>query len=205
MNHKIMTLVMAGVMLFTASTLIAEKDDSKKDDKKKETPTSVVEFEVKDIDGKDTKLSKYKGKVWLMVNVASKCGYTKQYKGLQDLHDKYAKSGLVVMGFPANNFGGQEPGSDLQIKNFCKSTFGVEFPMFSKVSVKGKDKCDLYQFLTDKKKVKASQGEIRWNFEKFLVDREGNVVKHYRSKAKPADIAKDIEKLLKKKPAKKKA
>ena len=174
----------------------AAKDEKSKDAKKKPVP-AVLKFTMKNIDGKKTDLSKYQGKVILMVNVASRCGYTKQYKGLQALHDKYAKKGLAVMGFPANNFGAQEPGNDFQIKQFCKSKYNVKFPMFSKVSVKGSDKCDLYKHLTDKKKVKVSQGEIRWNFEKFLIDQEGNVIKHYRSKTTPAEIGKDIAKLLK--------
>ena len=162
---------------------------------------AALNFTVKNIDDKDVALKTYQGKVLLVVNVASRCGFTKQYAGLQALQDKYGGKGLVVMGFPANNFGGQEPGSNAEIKTFCTSKFKVTFPMFAKVSAKGKDQCDFYKYLTDVKKVKASQGEVRWNFEKFLIDRNGRIVKHYRSKAAPQEIATDIEVLLKATPA----
>lgn len=162
---------------------------------------AALNFTVKNIDDKDVALKTYQGKVLLVVNVASRCGYTKQYAGLQALQEKYGEKGLVVMGFPANNFGGQEPGSHAEIKTFCTSKFKVTFPLFAKVSVKGNDQCDLYKYLTDGKKVKASQGAIRWNFEKFLIDRNGLVVKHYRSKTTPQAIANDIEALLKVTPA----
>ena len=162
---------------------------------------AALNFTVKNIDDKDVALKTYQGKVLLVVNVASRCGFTKQYAGLQALQEKYDGKGLVVMGFPANNFGGQEPGSNAEIKKFCTSKFEVTFPMFAKVSVKGNDQCDFYKYLTDGKKVKASQGEVRWNFEKFLIDRNGRIVKHYRSKAAPQDIANDIEVLLKATPA----
>ena len=166
---------------------------------------AALNFTVKNIDDKDVALKTYQGKVLLVVNVASRCGYTRQYAGLQALQEKYGGKGLVVMGFPADNFGGQEPGSNAEIKTFCSSKFKVTFPMFAKVSAKGKDQCDFYKYLTDVKKVKASQGEVRWNFEKFLIDRNGRVVKHYRSKAAPQAIATDIEVLLKATPRKQNA
>jgi glutathione peroxidase len=165
---------------------------------------AALNFTVKNIDDKDVALKTYQGKILLVVNVASRCGYTKQYAGLQALQEKYGGKGLVVMGFPANNFGGQEPGNNAEIKTFCTSKFKVTFPMFAKVSVKGSDQCDFYKYLTDGKKVKASQGQVRWNFEKFLIDRNGRVVKHYRSKIAPQAIAEDIEVLLKATPAQEK-
>jgi glutathione peroxidase len=133
--------------------------------------SSVHEFTVDAINGAPTPLASYKGKVMLIVNVASQCGYTYQYEGLQALYVKYKDRGLVVTGFPANNFGGQEPGSNIEIGAFCKSKFGVTFPMFSKISVAGKDKAPLYQFLTDKTANPKTGGEIPWNFTKYLVDR----------------------------------
>lgn len=146
---------------------------------------SVYDFEVKSIDGKEVKLSEYKGDVILMVNVASRCGLTPQYKDLQALSEKYKDKGLRVLGFPANNFGAQEPGSNEEIKSFCSSNFNVTFDMFSKVSVKGSDCCPLYQFLTGKDTNGEFAGEIRWNFTKFLIDRDGKVIARFEPKVEP--------------------
>lgn len=174
----------------------ASAEEKKKDEQpKKETP-AVLKFKVKDIDGKEVDLSTYAGKTILIVNVASKCGYTPQYAGLQKLHEQFSEKGLVILGFPCNQFGGQEPGSEKEIKEFCSANYGVKFPMFSKVDVKGENKSALYKLLTDKSKTPVSQGEIRWNFEKFLIDANGTVVKHYRSKDKPEEIAKDVQKVM---------
>lgn len=148
-------------------------------------PGSVLDFTVRDIDGSDVKLSKYKGDVILIVNVASKCGYTPQYEGLQAIYKKYKDKGFYVLGFPANNFGGQEPGTNSEIKEFCESKFHVTFPMFAKISVKGDDIDPLYKFLTDKKTNGEFAGDISWNFNKFLVDRKGNVVARFSSKDTP--------------------
>ena len=145
---------------------------------------SVYQFEPENIDGEVTPLSTYEGKVLLIVNTASKCGFTPQYEGLQALYEKYKDEGLVVLGFPANNFGGQEPGTDEEIKQFCRVNFDVGFPMFSKVSVKGEDIHPLFDYLTKSEEAEFS-GEIKWNFEKFLVDREGNLIHRFRSKVKP--------------------
>lgn len=145
---------------------------------------SVYEFELENIDGKSTALSSYEGKVLLIVNTASKCGYTPQYEGLQALYEKYKDQGLVVLGFPANNFGGQEPGTDEEIKQFCRVNFDVEFPMFSKVSVKGEDINPLFDYLT-KSENPDFTGEIKWNFEKFLIDRSGKLIHRFRSKVEP--------------------
>ena len=147
----------------------------------------VLGFTLKDIDGKDQSLEQYKGKVVLMINVASKCGFTGQYKGLQQLYLDKKEKGLVILGFPANNFGEQEPGTNDEIKEFCTKTYNVTFPMFSKISVKGDDQHPLYKKL-------ASQpapigGDPQWNFTKFLVDKQGNVVARFDSRTKPDDQA----------------
>jgi glutathione peroxidase len=147
--------------------------------------SSVHQFTVDAINGTPTPLAGYKGKVMLIVNVASQCGYTYQYEGLQTLYVKYKDQGLVVTGFPANNFGGQEPGSNAEIGAFCKSKFGVTFPMFSKISVAGKDKAPLYQFLTDKTANPKTGGEIPWNFTKYLVDRDGKVLARFDAAVEP--------------------
>jgi glutathione peroxidase len=141
--------------------------------------TSVHEFMMKTIDGAPAPLSQYKGKVLLIVNVASKCGYTPQYAGLQSLYEKYRDRGLVVLGVPANNFGGQEPGSDADIKTFCTRNYNVTFPMLSKVSVKGEDQTPLYKYLTE------DTGDVRWNFTKFLVGKDGTVLSRFESKVTP--------------------
>ncbi len=148
--------------------------------------SSVYDFTLPSIDGADTPLAQYKGKVLLLVNVASKCGYTPQYAGLEALYEKYKDQGLVVIGFPANNFGAQEPGTNEEIKSFCARTYHVTFPMYAKISVKGSDKAPLYQYLTEEANP-ATNGEIGWNFTKFLVDRNGKVLARFESKVKPDD------------------
>ena len=153
--------------------------------------SSVHEFTLKSLDGKQVPLASFKGKVMLVVNVASQCGYTYQYEGLQALYAKYKDRGLVLTGFPANNFGGQEPGTDAEIGAFCKSKFGVTFPMFSKISVKGADKAPLYQFLTDPRANPKTGGEIQWNFTKFLVDRNGRVIERFEPDVEP--LSKELE------------
>jgi glutathione peroxidase len=139
---------------------------------------------VKKIDGKDVDLSAYKGKVVLIVNVASRCGYTGQYAGLQKLYDAYKDKGLVVLGFPANEFGAQEPGTDAEIATFCSSKYGVTFDMFSKIVVKGANKAPLYKALTEGA---TPAGEVGWNFEKFLIGRDGKIVGRYKSGVAPDD------------------
>jgi glutathione peroxidase len=161
---------------------------------------SALNFTVKDIDGKDVNLAeKYKGKVLLIVNVASKCGYTKQYSGLEALNDKYADKGLAILGFPCNQFGGQEPGSEQDIKDFCKTNYDVSFDLFSKVDVNGDHAAPLYKYLTSEQAPVVDKGPVKWNFEKFLVSREGKVIARYRSKVTPEEIARDIESELAKK------
>ena len=160
---------------------------------------SVLDFKMKDIDGKDVKLKKYKGNVLLVVNTASKCGYTPQYEGLQAIYDKYRAEGFYVLGFPANNFGGQEPGTEAEIKDFCTTKYKVTFPMFAKISVKGDDQDPLYQFLTGKETNPAFAGDIKWNFNKFLIDRKGNIVARFDSKEAPQGeaVTAAVEKYLK--------
>jgi len=160
--------------------------------------SSVHEFTLNALNGTPTSLASYKGKVMLIVNVSSQCGYTYQYEGLQALYLKYKDQGLVVAGFPANNFGGQEPGSDAEIGAFCKSKYGVTFPMFSKISVAGGDKAPLYQFLTDKTANPKTGGEIPWNFTKYLVDRNGKVLARFDAPVEPEskELTTAIEKAL---------
>ena len=152
---------------------------------KKVTATNALDFKMKDIDGKEVDLSKYKGKVVLFVNVASKCGYTKQYEGMQALYAKYEKDGFVLIGVPSNDFGAQEKGSDEQIKEFCTTNYKVTFPMLSKVPVKGDAKVPLYAYLTSKEKNPQHGGEVAWNFEKFLINRKGEVVGRFKSGIEP--------------------
>jgi glutathione peroxidase len=162
-------------------------------------PATIYEFEVENIDGKVVSLEAYKGKAVLVVNVASKCGYTPQYEGLQALYEEYGKEGLVILGFPANNFRGQEPGTDEEIKQFCTLEYGVEFPMFSKVSVVGEDQAELFKYLTSLDNPDFT-GEIKWNFEKFLISKEGELTRRFRSKVKPQseELVSAIKKELKK-------
>ncbi|RFZ82763.1 glutathione peroxidase [Mucilaginibacter terrenus] len=150
-------------------------------------PSSVYDFKLKNIDGKPFSLAKYKGKKVLIVNTASKCGFTPQYAELQKLADQY-KDKLVVVGFPANNFGQQEPGADTEIKTFCEKNYGVTFPLSTKVSVKGDDIDPLFKYLTTETNPDFT-GEIKWNFEKFLIDEHGKLIHRYRSTTKPLDPA----------------
>ncbi|MEP1152710.1 MAG: glutathione peroxidase [Balneola sp.] len=147
-------------------------------------PNSIYEFKAENIDGKVVSLESYKGKTVLIVNVASKCGYTPQYEGLQALYESYKDEDFVILGFPANNFKGQEPGTDEEIKQFCTLEYGVEFPMFSKVSVKGDDQAELFTYLTSLENPDF-KGDIKWNFEKFLVSKEGKLLRRFRSNVKP--------------------
>jgi glutathione peroxidase len=160
---------------------------------------TIHDFTVKSIDGKDVKLESYKGKVLLIVNTASKCGFTKQYDGLQELYEKYEKDGLVVLGFPANNFMNQEPGNNEEIQNFCRLNYGVTFPMFEKISVGGKDIHPLYKYLTDKKTNPKYAGKITWNFNKFLISKDGKIINRFSTPTKPMDkeVISAIEEALK--------
>jgi glutathione peroxidase len=150
---------------------------------------SPLYFIMDDIDGNPVELERYKGQVVLLVNVASKCGLTPQYEALQAIYRKYGERGFTILGFPANNFGQQEPGTNREIQTFCSANYGVTFPLFAKVSVKGEDICPLYEYLTSEQTNPGFSGEIPWNFTKFLVGRQGKVVARFEPRTKPDDEA----------------
>ncbi len=191
-------LFLACVLAFSISVPVVAGDKSKK----KKVVSPALGFTMKNIDGQDVSLGDYKGAVLLLVNVASECGLTRQYKDLETFYKKYKDQGVKVLAFPANNFGAQEPGTNKEIKQFCKTRFDVTFDLFSKVSVKGDDMCDLYEYLTSTSKNGEFGGEIQWNFQKFLVDREGRVVARWEPRENPmADkIVQFVERLLKEQP-----
>jgi len=178
------------VALFTAIAVVGLTSCvAQSQDKTANGKAGVLNFKMKSIDGKETDLSQYKGKVVLFVNVASQCGLTPQYKGLQKLYLKYQEKGLVIIGVPANEFGRQEPGSDAEIAKFCSTEYNVTFPMLSKVVVKGKAMCPLYTFLTSKESNPKFGGDIKWNFTKFLVNRQGEVVNRFEPSVSPESTA----------------
>jgi glutathione peroxidase len=182
---------------------IGAKCYAKKENPKEQTKNSgvknmadIYQFKAKSLDGKDIDFSQYKGEVLLIVNTASKCGFTPQYAGLEELNKKYAARGLKILGFPCNQFGGQEPGDNNNIASFCEKNYGVDFQMFDKINVNGKDAHPLYKYLEDAAPGMLGTKDIKWNFTKFLVDRNGKVVERYASSVKPEDIASAIEKQL---------
>jgi glutathione peroxidase len=156
----------------------------------------IYAFEVKTITGDKIRLGRYENQVMLIVNTASKCGFTPQYEGLEALYAKYKDKGLVVLGFPCNQFGRQEPGNESEIAEFCQLNYGVSFPMFAKVEVNGNDADPLFKYLKKSQKGLLGSENIKWNFTKFLVDRDGEVIARFAPTVKPKDLAKDIEKLL---------
>jgi len=204
-------VVVLGMLLFRSSRTLADPPAESKPPAKSPEPTSpeadkpagkapALAFTMKDIDGKPVNLADYVGRVVVLVNTASKCGYTKQYAPMQKLYEKYKDQGLVVIAVPANNFGKQEPGTNAEIKEFCSSKFSVNFPILAKVSVKGDDICPLYKYLTAKDKGHDFGGEIPWNFTKFLVNRKGEVIGRYGPKVDPMADEKfiaEVEKALK--------
>lgn len=159
---------------------------------------NIYDFTVTDMKGNSVSLGEYRGSAVMIVNVASKCGFTPQYEGLQTLYERYKDRGFVILGFPANNFLGQEPGSNEEIAQFCSLNYGVTFPMFEKISVAGRDIHPLYEYLTSKQEGHDFGGRITWNFNKFLIDGEGNIVARYPSKTEPLDqtIVTDLENAL---------
>jgi glutathione peroxidase len=161
------------------------------------TADDIYTFTMKNIDGESVDLSQYRGKVVLIVNTASECGYTPQYEGLQELYETYKDRGFKILGFPANNFGGQEPGTNKEIKQFCNVNYSVTFPMFSKVSVKGDDQVQLFQHLTTAPNPDFT-GDIKWNFEKFLISKDGKLIHRFRSPVKPMSepITRAVEEAL---------
>jgi glutathione peroxidase len=201
MNRKYTLLGIAIIFISTASFALTRGINSALNDGVKMTEKSVLEFSLKNIKGQDVKLGEYGGKVLLLVNVASKCGYTPQYEGLENIYRKYKDQGFVVMGFPANNFLGQEPGTDEEIITFCTTKYNVTFPMFSKISVKGDKIHPLYRFLTSKETNPEFGGNISWNFNKFLIDRSGKIVDRFGTREKPESekIVQAIERELIKK------
>lgn len=162
----------------------------------KDKQMNIYDFSVKDIDGKEVSLSKYKGKTLLIVNVASKCGFTGQYEGLEALFDKYKDQDFMILGFPSNQFGSQEPGTNKEIKEFCSLTYGVSFDMFAKIDVNGENENPLYSHLKNKATGFLGSKAIKWNFTKFLVDENGLVVERYGSTTKPKEIETEIKRLL---------
>jgi glutathione peroxidase len=185
-------MMMVGSATGSAKEAVAKKEPS-------DTEKSVHAFTMKNIDGVDVPLSRYRGKVMLIVNVASKCGYTPQYTDLEELNKRYRERGLAVLGFPANNFGWQEPGSDEEIKTFCTTRYNVSFDMFSKISVKGSDQHPLYTYLTSEEANPETAGGVKWNFTKYLVDRNGKVIAKFGSGVKPLseELVKAVEEALK--------
>jgi glutathione peroxidase len=179
----------AGLFVFAHAAFAKDKADS------------PLGFKVQSLEGKDVDLGQYKGKVVLIVNVASKCGFTKQYTALEALYTKYNDKGFVILGFPCNQFGGQEPGTAEDIRKFCTSKYSVTFPLMAKIEVNGDGACDLYKYLTPLDAKPKGAGKVKWNFEKFLVGRDGQVVARYPSQTKPesAEVVKAIEAELAKK------
>lgn len=167
-------------------TLLTAKDNS----------MSIYDFSVKDIDGNEVFMSQYKNRVLLIVNVASKCGFTPQYEGLEKLYETYKDKNFMILGFPSNQFSQQEPGSNAEIKSFCSLTYGVKFDMFSKIDVNGQNEIPLYTYLKKEATGILGTKNIKWNFTKFLVDKNGKVIQRYGTMTKPKDIKEDIEKLL---------
>jgi glutathione peroxidase len=187
---------LAVVCCLAAAPLLAA--DGKEEKKTNSEVPPVLNFKMKSLAGEDVDLSQYQGKVVLIVNTASECGFTPQYEGLEKLHEKYADQGLVILGFPSNDFGQQEPGTDSQIAEFCKNNYNVQFPMFSKVVVNGPKQCDLYKFLTSKSTNPKFAGPVKWNFEKFVIARNGQIAARYPSAIAPdsPQVIKRIEKEL---------
>ena len=183
------TLLLAGVVAAAVSSATAEEKPA------------ALNFTMKSITGQDVNLADYKGKVVLVVNVASKCGLTKQYAPLEALHEKYADKGLAVLGFPCNQFGGQEPGTEAQIAEFCEATYKVKFPMFAKIDVNGEKAAPLYKYLTALDTQPKGKGDISWNFEKFLIGKDGKVVARFAPRTEPdsAEVVSAIDAELAKK------
>lgn len=172
----------AGIIVF-GNPALSKKNQLPGDEMK----SNISDITVLDMNNKEVKMSEYIGKVLLIVNVASKCGYTKQYKGLQEIYDKYNEQGFEILAFPCNQFGGQEPGTNEQIAEFCSANFGVTFKLFDKIEVNGPNRSPLYERLTSNTAVES--GDIRWNFEKFLIAKNGDVVARYSSKVEPTSSA----------------
>ena len=185
------------IVLITSLQLFAQ-DNSTKNNKGESSMDSINDITVLDMNNKVVKLSDYNGKVLMIVNVASECGYTKQYAGLQEIYDKYNPQGFEILAFPCNDFGGQEPGTNEQIQNFCSSKFGITFKLFDKIKVLGEDKSPLYERLINNSV--TEKGDVKWNFEKFLISKDGRIVNRFRTKVEPTseEVISAIERELKK-------
>jgi glutathione peroxidase len=191
MKNIILTITLCLALSFTLFALDSNKGGKMSDN-------SIYNIKVKTIDGKETTLNDYKGKVIVIVNVASFCGFTPHYEGLEALYKKYADKGFVVLGFPCNQFGEQEPGTEAEILEFCQTKYGVTFPMFSKIDVNGDGTHPLYKFLKSNTIGENKDKDIKWNFTKFLIDRNGKVVERFAHNTKPASMESRIDSLLKK-------
>lgn len=176
------------IVFITLSSILYSKGDAKMN-------KTIYDFSVKNIDGKEILLSEFKNKVILIVNVASKCGFTKQYKELQELYEKYKDNGFVILGFPCNQFASQEPGTSQEIKEFCSINYGVNFPLFEKIDVNGDNAHPLYKFLKSAQSGFLSEA-IKWNFTKFIVNKKGEVIDRYAPSTSPSSIEDDIKKLI---------
>ena len=185
------------IVLITSLQLFAQ-DNSTKNNKGESSMDNIKDITVLDMNNKVVKLSDYNGKVLMIVNVASECGYTKQYAGLQEIYDKYNPQGFEILAFPCNDFGGQEPGTNEQIQNFCSSKFGITFKLFDKIKVLGEDKSPLYERLINNSV--TEKGDVKWNFEKFLISKDGRIVNRFRTKVEPTseEVISAIERELKK-------
>lgn len=178
--RRLVTVAGIAGMYVLAASLFSEAESDRQS-----RPSAALQFKAKSIDGAEVDLAKYAGKVLLVVNVASECGYTPQYQGLQKLHEKYANDGLRILAFPCNDFGAQEPGTEAEIKAFCIKNYGVTFDLFSKIRIAGPDAHPLYRFLTSKKTNPKHGGAVEWNFEKFLIGRDGTVLARFAADVEP--------------------
>ena len=196
MKRKITVIALAVIGAAVVSVVALSRTNDKME--AATVANSVYDFTMKDIDGKETNLAQYRGKVLLLVNVASRCGFTPQYEGLEKVYLKYKDRGLIILGFPANNFMSQEPGTNEEIKTFCSLKYNVTFPMFSKISVKGDDIHPLYKYLTDKQSDPQFGGDVKWNFNKFLVGRDGRIIGRFEPPVKPEspEVTQAIDKAL---------
>ena len=199
LNVRLTAIAIA--MIFSSASCIAssnnpEQDSSQQNKEKAQTMENIYSFKAKSLDGKEIDLSQYKGQVLLVVNTASHCGFTPQYTGLEELNKKYSSKGLAILGFPCNQFGAQEPGNSEEIASFCQKNYGVDFQMFEKVDVNGPKADPIYKYLTSAAPGIAGTEGIKWNFTKFLIDREGKIIGRFAPNVKPETLAGDIEKLL---------
>jgi glutathione peroxidase len=194
MSKRILLLIVITAFTIASSACSKRTETQNNMTTKKSDPINISNYRVRTMDGQEKSLSDFKGKVLLIVNVASKCGYTPQYDGLEKVYEKYKDKGFEILAFPCNDFGGQEPGTNEEIQSFCKTNYNVSFTLFDKIKVLGSDKSPLYSSLINY----DPAGDISWNFEKFLIDKDGNVVGRYKSKVKPEseELKAAIEKLL---------